>query len=107
VIKKGTFYNSYVSGPHNIFCSIAERRDSKKTRRVQTETVSILLVKIITSSRCAIFTSNPWRCQRIMCTFGSEFADHLIPLLATAARRSPLPRERFSPLTRADVGLIG
>ena len=25
-------------------------------------------------------------------------ADHLYPLIGTAARRSPLPRERFSPM---------
>lgn len=30
-------------------------------------------------------------------------ADHLYPLIGTAARRSPLPRERFSPLTLSGV----
>ena len=33
-------------------------------------------------------------------------ADHLYPLIGTAARRSPLPRERFSPLAQNGRGAM-
>src|SRR6266480_2271436 len=97
--KKGTFYNSYVSGLTTFFLQHSANRGTQKNfDAFKLKPFRFAGQDNHRISDCADLTSESFGANVIMLHLRVGVADHLYPLIGTAARRSPLPRERFSPL---------
>src|SRR5213080_1289110 len=88
--KKGTFYNSYVSGLTTFFLQHSANRGTQKNfDAFKLKPFRFAGQDNHRISDCADLTSESFGANVIMLHLRVGVADHLYPLIGTAARRSP------------------